>query len=274
MNRSRRTLEDELSEPTMPFMMWLRAVPEMLIYPLQVRSLGFILVGATVWSFAELFPFPLSVLSLTAAWLFIAFLYATLFRVVQDSAGNDHGFPGFSGNFCLVGDVVVPLKYMAAGLFVSYLPLIVLTCLAEDLHYILTLIWLLSAPHFMDFSTNMLRAAIIGGFYLPMAVLAMAVLRSFRALSPHVVIPAMVRTFVPYFFIAMFFLSVSTVHSRILRETSFWNSGGDGLLSMIPRPLALFATKLVLLYCYTFIARALGTLHWAYHERLRWVERV
>jgi hypothetical protein len=47
------------------------------------------------------------------------------------------------------------------------------------------------------FGAALVGALIVGGVYFPMALLTVAVSDNFLALSPHIVVPSMLRVFLP-----------------------------------------------------------------------------
>ena len=280
MTTTNETPDESTPDTPMLFLRWVRQMPRAFAYPLRLRGVGFMLTGGIVWGLADALPWPLSMISLTAAWIFIGFLYAYLFNIIQTSAAGDDKLPPIPIGADFVDEAVVPLLYVIGTLVVSYLPLLVILCLRERVDFLLVLLALVSAPYMFTFGSPDVYLAVLGTVYLPMGLLALAVHRDIKAISPHVVVPAVVRTFLPYACVALLFLGVTALHNHIMAEltSSFWGGGGDSsvpwLFDHIDRATLQFLLKPCLLYAYVVLARALGTIHWVYRRRLGWLERV
>ena len=259
---------------------WLRELPRALVYPLRMRGVIFLLVGGVVWGLADALPFPFSVVTAIVAWVLIAFLYAYLFNMVQNSAGGEDELPPLPIGKDLVDDGVIPVLYVGVTLVLCYLPLLVSVNLQSGSDFLLVLIGLISSPYMFEFESPDVYLAIAGTVYLPMALLAVAVHRDVRAVSPHVVVPAVIRVLFPYACVTLLFLGVTTLHNHIMGEltTSFWLGDSDSSLSWMfgegNRAVIQFVLKPCLLYVYAVLARALGMIHWVYRKRLGWLKRV
>jgi len=109
-------------------------------------------------------------------------------------------------------------------------------------------------------------AAGLGAFYLPMALLAVAVTDNFLALSPHVVVPSIIRVFLPYFITFLLLALLVTVRM----------AGGTAAALVTIEQAALKLTVTVVmgfvsLYLLTVEMRLLGLLFRSYRARLAWL---
>jgi len=99
----------------------------------------------------------------------------------------------------------------------------------------------------------------VGGFLFPMALLAVTMFETLRALNPLLLLPSILGTLVPYCLLAAFcyaFCRLPDLAIRKLLSRETWVSGY----------VLLFAT----FYLALVLAHLLGRFHWKYAERLNW----
>jgi hypothetical protein len=109
-------------------------------------------------------------------------------------------------------------------------------------------------------------ALAFGAFYLPMALLAVAVTDNFLGLSPHVVVPSILRTFAPY--------CVTFVLLVVLVTVRFAGGLAAREVPVEQLPLKILVTVVMeffSLYLLMVEMRILGLLFRSYRDRLGWI---
>ncbi len=212
-------------------------------YPLTGTGLA-ILAGIAVCRVIAMFlPFA----GLVVMMLVGLYLSAYFFSIIQSSAGGATRQPSLPDVTDLWDDLLRPIFMMFAAAVVSAIPMLVYVLWASNAH---------AKP-------DPVVLGILSGWaslYFPMAILALAMWGSIAALSPHVVIPAIVRIPGPYLLLAVFVWAVWNGQAWVERQI------GDNLLGN-------FVSFIVFVYLTWVIARAIGITHWCYRKRLGWFER-
>ncbi len=209
-------------------------------YPLTGKGMA-ILAGVAAVYFVSLY---VPIAGLVARLLLDLFLTAYFFTIIQSSSGGEKRQPSLPDATDLWDDLVRPIFWMlAAGIF-SALPLIVYLVVAgRD-----------------KGQPNLLIVELLGAwasFYFPMAILAMSLMGTVLAISPHIVLPAIVRISGPYLLLAVFVWLVWSGYAFTVRTF------GDSLIGS-------FVAFVTLVYLSWVIARAIGITHWIYRNRIGW----
>ena len=245
-----------------PWRAWGRALRKALVYPLRPRGITFILLSAFIWSAGEcggIFLARLFTLPLISFYLVHIFTY--FLNIVRESGGGSRDLPPVLWGRDLLDDVVRPLGYLLFALLVCYLP--VLVCVWWDAGFAAALVFAVHPAH-GGLEPWQVVMKMAGSFYFPMAVLAVTANRDLRAISPHFVVPAILKVPLQYTIVAGTFMWVGGIHDNVLHH----------IFDMpIEAALALLIVKAGMLYVYCVLAHLLGMTHWIYRKRLGWFER-
>jgi hypothetical protein len=213
-------------------------------YPFRGSGVSLLLVGGAFFGFIDL---------LSRSWrkgiFFLIFglgyLSAFLFKIVATSAAGERELPGWPEFTDLWDSVGLPFLQMAAPW---------VACLAPAALPFIFLGW---TP------TALAAALAIAGvlsFYLPMAVLAIAVNDSVGAMHPGVVLPAIRAVFGPYFVIWVLFAAIGFLSGVVQAFVA------DRV------PFVGFAINAVVsLYFLVVEMRLLGQLYFTNQERMNLV---
>ena len=247
-----------------PWRAWGRAFRGALVYPLRPVGILFILLSAFIWSAGECGSFYYArVVTLPMVSFYVAFVYTYIINIMRSSAVGSSAPPPFVWNQDMVDDIVRPLGRLVVVLFFCYLPVLVGILWEGDLFKVFLLI---TIPAHVDLEPYQEVIKMLGSFYFPMAILAVTANEDLLAVSPHFVLPAILRVPLQYMVVAGTFMWVNGLHNNLLRHT--------GEAGWIEAGIAQFFVKVGLLYVYCVLARVLGMTHWIYRKRLGWFERV
>jgi hypothetical protein len=175
--------------------------------------------------------------------LLFGYFCATYFKIIESTAVNDREAPDFPEISSMMDDIVWPVLQILAALTLSFGPFVAyVTYAGEDLKELIT--YLLLG---------------FGVFYAPMAILAMVVLGSAWALSPHIVLPAIYRAGGLY--LAAIGLLIGLYMSESLISVLL-----DDLLI-----LKFLILSVVGMYCMMANGRVLGLIFRQRREELNWI---
>lgn len=183
-------------------------------------------------------------LGVFAKILLLGYFFAIYYQLIQSTAVGEKEAPEFPDVSDLWGDIIWPVLQICIITLVSFTP------------YIFYSIWS------MDESENPLLQYGLLGFgivYFPMATLAVVILGSTRALSPHIVLPAIIRVGRLYWYGVVLLLGMYFVSGLI-----------DALFSghVIIRSLIM---AVVSSYVFMTNARILGIVYRERKEELNWL---
>jgi hypothetical protein len=148
------------------------------IFSYGVRGNGkYILILGAVLSLIQSIAGAAPVIGTFAILILACYFCAYYFDVVETTAAGAESAPEFPSFANMVTDIVWPAAQTLIVLFVSLLPLFCYT-------------WF--GPEERSPGINLLLAG-LGISYFPMALLAVIILGSLGAMSPHIVLPSIVR---------------------------------------------------------------------------------
>jgi hypothetical protein len=180
-----------------------------------------------------------------------------LFNVIRFSAGGERKMPDWP----LVDydriDALVTLFWGLSALAVSFAPLLIY-------RYIVHEQGTEPAPAVLF----ALRAA--GCLYLPMSLLAVVLLRTPWGLSPHVVVPALLKVPFAAGLAGLLLWGVWTLGLSASEAILARMSESNPVLAQIAARTGMFAVGLYLLFV---VARIIGITHRVWRERIGWIER-
>ena len=238
------TLEDEPS--------FYRQIPGAFVYPFKKSGIWLLIIGTVVFSGLELLSaVARTFMGLGISIIIVGYLFAYMQKIIAHSAQGDDEMPDFPDFGEWWSDIFLPFLLFVGAIVVCMLPTIAVLFLMTGNE---SMIWAL------------IPAAAIGIFYFPMALLAVAVTDNFLALSPHVVLPSIVRVFVPYLVTFLLLALLFTVRA-----------GGGVAAGLVPvewLPLKIVVTLVmgfVSLYLLTVEMRLLGVLFRSYRPQLGWL---
>jgi len=233
-----------------------RQVPRAFAYPFLRNGLILMIIGTIVFTgldlltrvrvglFALVFAFIVKVIT---SGYFCAYMQKIIMHTAQ---GEDEmpDFPEFSDWW---SDIILPFLLVVGTISVSFLPVIVVAYLMKDSEVA---------------GAAILAASGFSAFYLPMALLAVAMTDNIVGVSPHVVVPSIIRVFLPYV----------VTFALLAMLMTFWFFGRATANRI---PLALLGWKILVtvamgfvsLYLFTVIMRILGLLFRSYRSRLGWL---
>lgn len=164
-------------------------IQDIFSYPIRGSGKYMLITGAIIGIISDLASFA-PVLGFVAGILLSGYFCAIYFDIIQTTATGSSEAPYFPDTMDILGDILAPMGKVIAVLFVSFLPLLAFIFTADDEY---------------QTTENYLLLAGIGAVYFPMAMLAVVVLGYLGALSPHIVLPAMMRSGMLYW-LAVFLL--------------------------------------------------------------------
>jgi hypothetical protein len=191
----------------------------------------------------------LAITSLLSSFFFLIALFASgylcayLQKIIQSSALGDESMPSWPDLSGLGPEVVQPaLQYLGTFVF----------CLGPGI------LWFMLAPSEYKLCGYLLLA--LGGLYLPMALLAVAMFDSLAAVNPMLVIPSIFRVPAAYAGVCVGMAAVMGVGHIV-----------DVLADLIRIPiLSSIGFGLLGLYFQVVAMRILGLFYYTQQERLRW----
>ena len=233
-----------------------RQIPGTLIYPFKRNGIILLVIGTVVFTVLDFFsgfrlPVRGGIFSTLVAVFSTGYLFAYMQKIIAHTAQGDDEMPDFPDFTDWWSDIILPFLLFAGTIAVSLAPVIVVGFLMIE-----------SEAAALAF----FPALALGAFYLPMSLLAVAATDNFLALSPHVVLPSIVRVFVPY--LVTFLLLAVLVAIRM---------AGGAAAAMIPLQQvalklgAILVMGFVSLYVLTVEMRLLGLLFRNYRARLGWL---
>ena len=229
-------------------------IPGAFVYPFKKSGIILLTIGSLLFLVLQLISRVGSLFGLGMTVIATGYLFAYMQKIIAHSAQGEDEMPDFPDISDIWSDIVLPFLLFAGTIFVSFLPVIVAFSLRAKYPDTSFLIWL---P---------LAATALAAFYWPMALLAVAVTDNFLALSPHVVLPSIVRVFLPYLvtFVLLSVLFGLRVAGGIVEDLV-------PLQQFVLKSLITVAMGFISLYLLTVEMRLLGVLFRAYRARLGWV---
>jgi hypothetical protein len=217
----------------------------------------------------------LHVLSIYTAWLpFLGWVIALglagvlamyQFELIRQSAYDGTAAPSLPGYDDFYESVLRPIGLQLAAIAGSGIPFLVAFMgvrLVAGVGLIGT-IEDVSAGTITVWAGVLAAGLLLSLLMFPMNLLAVATADSAAAINPKFTFPAVGRIAVPYLAYCGFYVAVMV--------------GAGALRSLIAQPaesvlLGTFVDDVIGVYTMTVCARALGTLHYAYEDRLGWAE--
>ncbi len=237
------------------------SLPGAFAYPFKRNGIILLLIGSILFVVLEFLSsvsspsvggrIRVTRFSILITVITVGYLYAFMQKVIVHSAQGEDGMPDFPELGEWWSDILQPFLFLLGVSLVSFGPgLLVLIFSGENI------------------AQGILGMAMLGfgALYFPMALLAVAVSDNFIGLSPHIVIPSMLKVF-PAYIVAL--LMIGTLFGIRLAGGLAVNSIP---LEMIP--IKIFATLVmgfISLYLLTVNMRVLGLLFRSYRARLGWL---
>jgi len=219
-------------------------------YPITTKGVLVLIFGALVYEF--LFILGLGLFAIVFSLVGWGYLSAFFLSIVQSSAGGEKEMPGLPDINEFMDEVVKPFFWMVGAVAFSALPQMIYAfyCALTE----------------VAFSDRVLTyLGIWTAVYFPMAAMSVAIWRSVGAVSPHIVIPTILK--IPAQHLLMSALVLVIWHGAIyaLAHVSVW--AAEHRLGVF---LSLYLIFFVLLYFICVIGRVIGMTHWIYHNRIGW----
>lgn len=219
-----------------------KALPGVFSYPLHKGGAIFLLAGAVFYTAVDFF----ARFSWIASILGTGYLCAYIQKLILASANGDDALPDWPDLSDFYADIIQPwLLMMWVGL----------VCFGPAIAY------LILRDHETDINPFILFTALAFGiFYFPMALLAVCMADSGTAVSPLVVLPAILSVPLEYLTACLALLAVVVI--RYL---------GDKVIGIIPVPfLPTFVAGFAALYFLTVEMRILGLMYYTNRKRFGW----
>ncbi|MFO7959246.1 MAG: hypothetical protein R6X33_19350 [Candidatus Brocadiia bacterium] len=203
------------------------------------------------------FVFVFGLIRLVVSLIFVIVLAGTFalyqFEIVRQSAWDAPRPPRLPEFESLLENAIRPLGLVLAAVFGACLPLLLV---AGPMPF-----W--EQPEWWPIALK--AAAVLSVFLLPINLLAVAMADSALAVNPRFTLPAVLRIPLSYTVCFLLALAVTAASAGVVYLLSL--GGGPGLL-------ARFATAAAVAYLWSVFSRALGTLHYAYEERIGWMQEM
>jgi hypothetical protein len=215
-------------------------------YPFRRDGLMILIAGAIFYAAAGYGQRMLLGIGLFIYVLTTGYFMAYAQQIVQTSAQGEDDPPTWPDFSNFIDDILLPF-IQAAGLSVLYLlpPLLAWIFLDKD-----------------QLTTYLLAGALllVGLFMMPMAWLAISMHESIFGLSPHFVLPSILR--IPGHYMLVFIELVVLVAINV---------GLELLLELTPVPfVGAFVSSFLSVYFMMVICRLLGSLYFINRNRLKW----
>src|ERR1043166_1887641 len=217
-------------------------LPGVFIYPFRKNGIWMLVIGMVVFallSFAARF-------SLWALIFGTGYFLSYMQRIMTSSGQGEHEMPGWPDFSDFFGDIIMPMLLLAGTAFACAAPGLACLFFGSDE------IKMAAIPLFA-----------LGAFYFPMAVLAVGMTDNIFSLNPLVIIPSILKLFVPYLVAALFLGVLFGVYklSQILAD-------------LIDVPvLSGLVISFLSLYFGALLMRVLGLLYFTNKDRLGWFNR-
>jgi hypothetical protein len=229
---------------------WWHYLADAWSYPFRGSAKWALLVWLLLRVFVAPFLAFFPILGLLVPFAILGLLAMYEFEIIRQSAYDAEAKPSFPLWEDWYESVLRPLGQVLASAGVSCFPYLAASLAA--------LVWYM--PPWWP-AVQLAGLALLF-FLLPVNVLAVAAADDAGAINPRFTFPALVRVPIPYVLCVLFCYAGLWLGMRFpaaLRELT-----GAGVL-------ATFAGAGVWVYLVTVAARALGTLHYAYEDRFRWM---
>jgi len=194
--------------------------------------------------------FPILVLIVPFAMLGLLAMYE--FELIRQSAYDAEAKPSVPLWEDWYESICRPLAQLVASIVGSSLPLIVVA--APTLFWVMPPWW--AAVEYAGLAISL--------FMLPLNMLAVAAADSAGAINPKFTFPALVRVPIPYVLCVVFCYASFSLGT--------WLAAAFRELTGVAGVAATFTGAGLWVYLVTVAARALGTLHYAYEDKFRWME--
>ena len=215
-------------------------------YPFRRDGLMIIIAGAIFYALAGYGQRMLLGIGFLIYVLTTGYWMAYAQQVVQTSAQGDDEPPTWPDFSNFIDDILLPF-IQAAGLFVLYLLPALLAWIFLDKDQLAT--YLIAGG-----------LLLVGLFMMPMAWLAISMHESIFGLSPHFVLPSILR--IPSHYMLIFVELVVLVAINV---------GLEFLLQLVPIPfVGGFVSSFLSVYFMMVICRLLGSLYFINRQRLAW----
>jgi len=217
-------------------------LPGVFIYPFKKNGLMMLVIGTIVFAilgFAARF-------SLWTLLFGTGYFLSYMQRIMTTSGYGEVEMPGWPDFTEFWSDIILPMLLLAGTFFACIAPGLACLFFGSDT------VKLAAIPLF-----------VLGGFYFPMAVLAVGMTDNIFSLNPLVIIPSIAKLFLPYLVATLFMGVLYGVYklSQIVAE-------------FIDVPvLSSLIVSLLSLYFGTLLMRILGILYFTNKDRLGWFAR-
>lgn len=215
-------------------------IRDVFTYPFRGRGVYLFLWGAGIFVASDLLAFA-PIIGLIAQILIFAYFCSIYFQIIEHTATGSNEAPEFPDTSDLIEDLWRPMIRVLAVLIVSWAPAVI---------YLL-------AVQKVDIIFYLLNGVAL--IYFPMAMLGVCVLGYLGALSPHIVLPAILRAGWMYWF-AVLLLIALYFGEDLINET----------IADIPI-LGYLVAALLGMYLIMANGRVLGTIYRERREAMRWI---
>lgn len=263
MDREQMEEAEKYAPPVNPTRPFAAEAAEAFLYPLTVRGIPAILASAFVVTLCLTAISGLPKGAYRARWLlfgvlFIAasYLLTYLKDVVLESTVGERRMPDWPTRDSFSGGLTELLLLCAPLIVCLLLPALVLTGLG----------WFPRVSVHPAAGWALLAAGLL---YFPMALLALLLLRTPLAMSPHVVAPAIRRAPAGVIFSAGTLLAAIQGWQCIDSHVSAWAAESDRFIAPIAGHFAANAAAVYLLFV---AARVIGISYWSHRFELAWFE--
>jgi hypothetical protein len=224
-----------------------RQIPGTFAYPFNKSGSIMLIIGSILFVVLEFlggFSFYLKIVG-------IGYLFAFMQKIISHSAQGEDELPPWPELTDFISDIILPCLMLAGVFVVSLAPGLLLLFFGREN----PMLAVMAIP-----------ALIVGALYFPMALLAVAVSDNFLALSPHIVLPSMIKVFVPY--------AVTFVVLALLASVRVGTGVAAAFVPVEEVPWNIAVTLVmgfVSLYVLTVEMRVLGLMFRSYRDRLGWL---
>ncbi len=223
-----------------------RSLPRAFLYPFTKQGMLLLAMGAVFFLIMEVAARFALIFKITIFIFTYGYLFAYMQRIVSASAQGENEIPDFPDVTEFWSDIFLPFLLFTGTFVVSFAPAIVVA------------IWMRESEMFLP---AVMATIALGTIYFPMALLAVAVTDNFLALSPHVVVPSIVRVVLPYLLACVVLGVLATIRFGLA-----W------LMEQLPVPIMPSIIEgFVSLYLLVIEMRILGLMFRSYRARLGWL---
>ena len=247
----KKPLGAPMTSPTRPFLV---EVARAFLYPLKCFGMLRFTVVFFALVIVVFIPWPWIMIAIPAS--LVGYICAHCLSIVQHSAGGDDEIPELPDVTQTWDEILQPMFLVWAAALTSLFPKIIYSgvlfisgAAANDTLIVVFEIW--------------------DAFYFPMAIMSVAIWRSFRGLLPQIVLPTIMKIPAQHLLMAAMVWIIWHGYRYVMWQVVLMDKTTlSGALA------GIFLPSLLFLYLVWVSCRIIGITHWVYRKKIGWFKRI